>query len=744
MRLVVHDRAEAGPFAVALALDPRTSLLHDADGSVTVTRVITDYTDAGVPAPNTVGEYVIKPPIVIDGSPDPAAPVLAAPATMTLRAAPTPELVISIDPGWLNDPRRVFPLRVDLPIITAYAEASSGVFGAVNSCAPAVPAPLSDMIVGAEAGCVFHGQASFNLTALLYDTPIVSASLWLYAPGQTGPTSVQVYPNAPAPKEAPWQLPSWAGAPPVVAGATGIAESGGGSGGWHSWDVTALLRQWVADAGTNNGLTLAGTGAPIAFASPLGAGSGDATSAPYLAIVFGPRPTVSPAYNDGAPFIYGFSGSIASNVSAGGCNATLGSCTASNGQIVPARPGSETTMAIQKIVANTVSGGQPSGPGAGYFRLGVTLNCWSNTPGQAWWNSDDQAPYAAPSSGGGHTTHYGSGYPIDADPYNIGSALAILSQIATIDTPNTPPSLYNLIPIINVTPNPACATNAAQWYNQVKDFIMWMNSKAYGAYRPIYFEIGNEENGTDNSYAPYGGATAYESIFASAAQGIKDGMAATGNSWGNNYRVLTGGMMRPTAVVDPNVCPASYANVGVAAAALSMAQSGTYNVPLSHLGFAVHPYKYTTSNTSYWRNYVYWGGATIGTGGFNACYDLASLTGTWTSQYASVPLIFTEDNWNDQPPGQNEALIGSYMVDLFTWLYDKPAVGTGSFADAASSPIRVAWYRTNDADTPLGIYYGGGTPKNVTIPYCDNPAITPGSTSTLQHDWFYLRFGACY
>jgi hypothetical protein len=271
-------------------------------------------------------------------------------------------------------------------------------------------------------------------------------------------------------------------------------------------------------------------------------------------------------------------------------------------------------MAIQKIVANTVSGGQPTGPGAGYFRMGVTLNCWTNAPGQAWWDSDDQAPYSAPSPTGGSTTHYDSGLPIDADPYNIGSALAILGQVAAIDTPNTPPSLYNLIPIVDFVPNSACTTDTAQWYNQVKDFVETMNSKAYGAYRPIYFEVGNEENGTDNSYSQYGGAAAYETIFANAAQGIKDGMAAAGNSTGNNYRVLTGGMIRPTAVTDPSACPGSYANVSVAAAALSLAQSGTYNVPLSHLGFAVHPYKYTTSNTSYWRNYVYWGGSTIGTG----------------------------------------------------------------------------------------------------------------------------------
>jgi hypothetical protein len=107
-------------------------------------------------------------------------------------------------------------------------------------------------------------------------------------------------------------------------------------------------------------------------------------------------------------------------------------------------------------------------------------------------------------------------------------------------------------------------------------------------------------------------------------------------------------------------------------------------------------------------------------------------------------VIFTEDNWTDQPPSQNEALIGSYMVDLFTWLYDKPAVGTGSYADASSSPIRVAWYRANDADRLLGIYYGGGTPKNINVPYCYNPVIPPGVTFTMQHDWFYLRFSSCY
>ncbi len=265
VRLVLQNANSAGPFTLALAQAPGVQTFQDASGVVRVTQPVTRYDDSGSPYVITPTEYLAQVPIAADSGADPAAPVNTGPATtsVVLTTANNAYLALNVDPAWLHDPHRVFPVTVDLPIATGSAYVDSGLAGSVNSCAPTTAAPPTDLVVGAENGCVYNGQAYFDLSSVPYDAPIASAALRLYTPNQTGATGVQLYQNAPpATGSDPAQPPSWSSAPAVVTSSAPIAQSGS-TGHWQSWDVTGLVKQWARDGASNGGVTLQSAGTPI-------------------------------------------------------------------------------------------------------------------------------------------------------------------------------------------------------------------------------------------------------------------------------------------------------------------------------------------------------------------------------------------------------------------------------------------------------------------------------------------------
>lgn len=118
-------------------------------------------------------------------------------------------------------------MHLDLPITNAYAAIHTGASGTVDSCAPATSAPQTRIIVGLEGAGAYHGQMYFDVSPLLYDTPIVSAKLEMYTPDQMTATGVQVFPNtSPAStiyQPLSWQQPSWDSAPRIVPGASSVS-----------------------------------------------------------------------------------------------------------------------------------------------------------------------------------------------------------------------------------------------------------------------------------------------------------------------------------------------------------------------------------------------------------------------------------------------------------------------------------------------------------------------------------------
>lgn len=434
----------------------------------------------------------------------------------------------------------------------------------------------------------------------------------------------------------------------------------------------------------------------------------------------GPRLTLSSPHHSSTPFIYGISGTFASHCSATTCTGLVSNNSGSG-------PGFETAIGVQAVANGEAS--SPSGLGGRFLRIGVTLSCDSSTPGPAWWGSSDQNPYL----------HDNQGQPIDADPHNVGSILDLLTNV----------NGTGLTPIIDVLPNPLCDGSTPQtpnystpgsWFSQLQDLVRSMNT-AYPLYKRVYFEIGNEEN-----YNPiqYGRTPSnYARIFASAAQGIQAAMPA----WNHDYYILTGGMLRPSALA-ACVGPPAITNIEEAQLAILTALSAPFNLSRAHLGVAVHPYFYATADAAQWLNYA----------GYNpvaqhrACFDLGSMLNLWANLYfPGLQVVVTELDWSDHPPALADDAESAYLVDLFSWLYDNPGPDVRY---ARSSHIRVAWFRGNDADLPLGIYYARGQPKAGLSfllppqagvpPYCANTSVTFSPTPSLPHDFYWLRLGTCY
>jgi len=684
-RLVLRGPNQTGPFALSLSPAPGTSLAQDPDGTVRVLQQATSYGDDGVtPYVVTHTEYLLSPPLLTDSSPDSAAPAMTGPATVTLGAAVTSTdgLTVTLDQAWLHDPRRVFPVMLDLPLATAYSAANTGLFGTVSSCNPTAPARQSAMVVGSEGGCGYNGQVYFDSSTLQDRGPVASATLRLYTAAQTTATGVQVLPNVPLSTTTVLPpTPTWNTAPATVAGASPIAQSGS-DGHWQSWDVTALVQGWQRNDASNGGLTLTGSGTPLAFASALGAGTDSPTHAPVLDITYAPPAAATGApvsagspsdpYYDSATSIYGI---------AGGVNPQPAS------KCQP--PVCGNSLALTAVRDSL---------GGSLYRITLNMNCQdtSRSPSRSALNGSQ--PYGVANPNYWSTFTY---RPVGADPFE---------HLVSVDRSVAAAFAKHLVPVIvfNTTDSTTCEnffglhhdqatanTTALQhWHDELQAFATYMTSKLGNAFRShfVYYEILNEANLKSDAYFVHaytvqvsngrGGMVTlpaddynFAQIFGAAARGLSDGMQANGAP-PSSYRILTGGLIEPapTDFCDYNA-PGGYAanNHYVAAVAINTALAN--GIGYSQLGFAVHPYNYNTydhnprtpggndtATTGYWRNYYHeygtdgnlHAGFTRYNGYPGVCRDLGKMIALWSGTRNlndnghRLPIVFTEDNWSDQ------------------------------------------------------------------------------------------------
>lgn len=318
LRVTLHSPQQHGRVDLVLQVDPHASVQADATGALLITRTVQACGSTGCGSPQHPAaveqpEFVIGKPVVRDSNPT-SSSVLNVPAvTVQLgsRQSSLQPLSLAIAPSWLAVRARVFPVTVDVPILTALAAINSGTFATVNSCASTTSLPMANVEVGVQGDCVMHGEVFFNMASPTLQRPVQQATLNLYTPNQSGQTGVVVLPNAPPPlitlppptttqRAAPpnafppapssprpvpvvtpvgqplphppsWQPPSWGTAPATMPGVAGIAQSGS-DGHWQSWDVTSLVQQWLRHGlAGNNGITLDAATGLVQFASPLDA-----------------------------------------------------------------------------------------------------------------------------------------------------------------------------------------------------------------------------------------------------------------------------------------------------------------------------------------------------------------------------------------------------------------------------------------------------------------------------------------
>jgi RHS repeat-associated protein/uncharacterized repeat protein (TIGR01451 family) len=202
---------------------------------------------------------------------DPEAPVGSEPGSATLtvtRAGNGFDIVKTIDSDWLRG--KSFPIELD-PL--AYFGAREGTAArdcnvvdrdvqSYNYC------PSDDMEVGYGSGTdtawsLRRSLAYFDVSSVPSDAHVNGASVKLYLKANHQSTTMQInafrtgetWTNA-----ATWRtrngLTSWAG---EAGGAVGSALSSdlvSGQGGFNTWSVTSLARQWVSRTVPNQGVTL--------------------------------------------------------------------------------------------------------------------------------------------------------------------------------------------------------------------------------------------------------------------------------------------------------------------------------------------------------------------------------------------------------------------------------------------------------------------------------------------------------
>lgn len=635
---------------------------------------------------------------------DPAAPADAGAVSMTLGTGATgaTTLALRVDPAWLGRHAQSYPIVVDLPVMTADGYGQTGVFGTVNICAPGVAAPPTEMVVGVQGGCTYNGQVYFDLSALPNVVSIVSATLRLYTPGQTSATSVQVAQNVSPPDPYFAQgAPSWSTAPAVVTTTAPVSQSAS-AGGWQSWNVTGIMQGWINDQTTNGGFTLTGSGTPVRFASPLGAGSDAPALTPYLDITYGPQSGTSGSfqamattaaatsggpYQDNAPFIYGVNGNVTK-------------CPPSTNPAC----GTTDTGNIDVVGRNW-----PSGPGARLVRINTgDLPCTNSDPG---YNAFQQT------------------YQLMAAAYNDKLTPDVVLGAAA--------------------PSSSCPTGLTdnQWYDDTTYFVQHMSDtnsplRSYPSLPPTYFEVGNEPNLPIKETPKYNGFQNYAERFYYATTGLYRALNTTYSGQkkaGAYYRILTGGVKSPDG---EKGCKSG--TIGEIALAIQKARAnGPHgSVPTTNLGVAVHPYGFTTSS---FKNYF----AAHGNKS-NICGNLGAMNRAWLDRFPNLPLVYTEINYS--PGGSTNPLLqGSYLTDVMTYLYDtrsQQSTNTSTpYIVSGYDRLRVWWQEFIDTSgSATGLYTSGGTTTNKSfkVATCTNKTIHGGTSYVEPQVYFYLRNGHCY
>lgn len=223
------------------------------------------------------------------------------------------------------------------------------------------------------------------------------------------------------------------------------------------------------------------------------------------------------------------------------------------------------------------------------------------------------------------------------------------------------------------------------------------------------------------------------------------------------YRILTGGVTSP----DDEGPGCKHGTIDQIYRAIQNAATGAGShgaVPVGNLGVGVHPYDFATS--SFAANYYASGGKPAGGSTRNICGNLGAMNRVWLGRFGGksfpggLPLAYTEINYSSS--GNSQQLQGTYLTDLFTYLYDtrsqQSATPSTPYIVPGYDRLRVWWHSiANFSNSPTGLYNSDGSEKIFTVIKCTrNSAIHGGGTSvggysyTQDYVYYWLRNGHCY
>jgi len=184
------------------------------------------------------------------------------PVTVTLRTDGGKQyLDLAIDPGWLSDPARVWPVVLDPT--TVQPDAAAGKDAYVDSSqSTANFGAATTLVAGTSSAATvkYRSLIEFDVSAYAGRTlGLAQLQLYCYGEGSTTDYAVTVHPVLAG---YPWfeGTVTWGNQPAHGSslGATVIT----GTGAWFSWTITSTVQGWL-DGGANYGLKLIGAGEDV-------------------------------------------------------------------------------------------------------------------------------------------------------------------------------------------------------------------------------------------------------------------------------------------------------------------------------------------------------------------------------------------------------------------------------------------------------------------------------------------------
>jgi RHS repeat-associated protein len=173
------------------------------------------------------------------------------------------ELSVVVDRGWLSDPSRVFPVRIDPSITTVHAYNDCLIGSEEHENTDLCGAALYDGHETTPFKSTLRSLLQFELGSIPRDDVILSAHLGLYVRGAEGTKTVDVFPLTTKPAfTATWN--TYDGTHPWTKAGGDFAESPEGKtvvssaqkGTWVSWGVAPIVEKWVREPATNDGFLL--------------------------------------------------------------------------------------------------------------------------------------------------------------------------------------------------------------------------------------------------------------------------------------------------------------------------------------------------------------------------------------------------------------------------------------------------------------------------------------------------------